>query len=69
MMERRLQYSYVHIDPKTGECVASLTTSYIIDDPEWIQVSWAYPEYVGKYYKNGNWYEDAEFTIPWTPPV
>lgn len=23
-------------------------------------------EYLGKYYHDGSWYEDAEFTIPWT---
>lgn len=66
MSTRRLQYNYAIIDLETGRCRACLTMSYEVDDPAYIVVPRAYDDYVGKYYHDGSWYEDAEFTIPWT---
>lgn len=67
MMERRLQYNYAGIELDTGRCHSCMTTSYEIDDPAWIAVPKYSEQYVGKYYHDGNWYSDAEFTTPWAP--
>ena len=67
MTTRRLQYNYAQIRLETGLCVSCITTSYEINHPEWIAVPTALSAYIGKYYKDGSWYEDAEFTIPWSP--
>lgn len=66
MIEPRLQYNYAGIDLETGRCHSCATFSYEINDPAWIAVPSARDAYVGKYYKDGQWYEDAEFTIPWS---
>lgn len=66
MSERRLQYNYAGIILETGECVSCMTYSYEINDPAFIPVPKAYNDYIGKYYHDGSWYADAEFTIPWT---
>lgn len=66
MSEKRLQYNYATIIVETGRCIACATYSYEIDDPAYIVVPRAYNDYVGKYYHDGAWYEDAEFTIPWS---
>lgn len=66
MTTRRLQYNYAGIDLETGECMSCMTYSYEIDDPAFIPVPKAYSAYIGKYYHDGAWYEDAEFTIPWS---
>ena len=66
MSERRLQYNYAIIDLETGRCRACLTMSYEVDDPAYIVVPYASDEYYNKYYHDGAWYEDAEFTIPWS---
>ena len=67
-MSMNLAYNYVEIDPKTNMCIGFFTTSgEQPDDLENVmQVPVNDPEYIGKYYINGNWYEDAEGTIPWT---
>lgn len=64
MMERRLQYNYAKINLDTGLCTGCATTSYEINNPAFIPVPRYLDEYVGKYYHDGNWYEDAAFTIP-----
>lgn len=66
MSERRLQYNYATIDLDTGECLACATYSYEINHPAYIAIPSAREAYIGKYYHDGNWYEDAEFTIPWS---
>lgn len=66
MSTRRLQYNYATIIIETGRCIACATYSYEIDDPAYIVVPRAYNDYIGKYYHDGSWYEDAEFTIPWS---
>lgn len=65
-------YKFAEIDDATGMCVGVLTTT----DPEtagptglgttYVEIPVYDEEYIMKYYINGNWYEDAEGTIPWT---
>ena len=60
-------YNYAEIDTETGECLGVITCTYeIVDDPRWVEIPVYDEEYCFKYYINGNWYEDAEGTIPWT---
>ena len=66
-MAMNLAYNYVEIDPETNMCIGFFTTSGEQTPAENVfQVPVNDPEYIGKYYINGNWYEDAEGTIPWT---
>jgi len=66
-MAMNLAYNYAEIDPATNMCIGFLTTSHEQSEYEnVVQVPVNDPEYIGKYYINGNWYEDAEGTIPWT---
>lgn len=61
-------YHYANIDPETGLCLGVQTTTQEMDvtgDPEWVEIPVYDEEYCLKYYINGNWYEDAEGTIPW----
>lgn len=66
MSERRLQYNYATINVNTGLCTGCSTYSYEINNPAFVQVPKLSSAYIGKYYHDGNWYEDAEFTIPWS---
>lgn len=66
MSERRLQYNYANIILETGECVGCGTYSYEINSPAFIRIESTSSQYIGKYYHDGAWYEDAEFTIPWS---
>lgn len=65
-------YNYAEIDDATGLCVGFLSSSQEgMEGPTgqgttYIVVPVNDPEYCMKYYLNGNWYEDAEGTIPWT---
>ncbi len=70
-MAINLAYNYVEIDPETKMCIGFTTSSgeWDLSDPAYantIQVPVNDPEYVGKFYIDGNWYEDPEGTIPWT---
>lgn len=56
---------YAEIDTDTGECLGVFSTNVTIDDPHIIEIPVRDDEYVGKYYINGEWYEDVEGTIPW----
>lgn len=61
-------YNFAYIDSATNMCIQVVSTT----DPEqgdiegWVEIPVNDPEYCLKYYINGNWYEDAEGTIPWT---
>lgn len=61
-------YNFAEIDPYTNMCIGVRTTT----DPEegnmptMVEIPVYDEEYCFKYYINGNWYEDAEGTIPWT---
>ena len=58
-------YNYAEIDLETGECTGVRTQTYQIDHPALIQIPTDDDNYIGKYYLNGAWYEDAAGTIPW----
>lgn len=69
-MSMNLAYNYAEIDPATNMCIGFQSTSGEIDltDPAFanlVLVPVNDPEYIFKYYIDGNWYEDAEGTIPW----
>lgn len=59
-------YNYAEIDLETGECNGVFSTTATVDNPAVIPIPVYDEDYVGKYYINGNWYEDAAGTIPWT---
>lgn len=66
-MSMNYAYNYAMIDPTTGMCIEFFSTSHEdTTTPNLVQVPVNDPEYICKYYINGNWYEDAEGTIPWT---
>lgn len=59
-------YNYAEIDPVTNMCIGFYSTT--AEQPErenYVLVPVNDPEYMGKYYINGAWYEDAAATIPW----
>lgn len=66
MSEARLYLFYAYIDVDTGECLGVQRTSMAVNNPAMIPLPVYDPEYSGKFYINGNWYEDAAGTIPWT---
>lgn len=65
-MEPRMYFKYAEIDLETGECLGIRSQSYELNNPALIPIPVNDTNYIGKYYINGNWYEDAEGTIPWT---
>lgn len=69
-MAQNYAYNYATIDPETNMCVDVQTTTYDCSgNPDYgtylIELEVCDPEYLFKYYINGEWYEDAEGTIPW----
>lgn len=60
------QYNYAEIDPSTNMCIGVRSTSYPATNPNFVEIPVYDEEYGFKYYIDGNWYEDAEGTIPWT---
>jgi hypothetical protein len=68
-MATNYAYNYAIIDLDTGMCINVESTSMYIDVnqyPDMVEIPVCDPDYLMKYYINGNWYEDAEGTIPWT---
>lgn len=71
-MSMTYAYNYAEIDNTTNMCVGVVSSS----DPDvagptpldttYVAIPVNDPEYICKYYINGNWYEDAAGTIPWT---
>ena len=59
-------YNYAEIDPITNMCVGVVTMTNTADNPNFVEIPVYDEEYICKYYINGNWYEDAAGTIPWT---
>ena len=66
MIEPRLYNFYAHIDLENGECIGVRRTTETINHPSMISIPVYDEAYSGKFYINGNWYEDAAGTIPWT---
>ena len=69
-MAQNYYYNYAEIDPATNMCVGVYTTTYENSGEDanetWVEIPVYDEEYCLKYYINGEWYEDAEGTIPWT---
>lgn len=65
MIEPRLYNFYAQINVSTGKCIGVRRTTDVIDNPAMVSIPVYDTNYTGKYYLNGNWYEDAEGTIPW----
>lgn len=61
-------YNFAQIDPDTNMCfgVMSTTDGTQGEMPGYVEIPVYDENYVLKYYINGNWYEDAAGTIPWT---
>lgn len=59
------QYNYAQIDLETGMCIGVQTGTVENNSEFLIPIPVYDEEYCFKYYINGNWYEDAEGTIPW----
>lgn len=66
VIQPRLYFKYAEIDLETGECLGVMTSSHAINNPALIVIPVEDDDYIGKYYIDGAWYEDAEGTIPWT---
>lgn len=67
-MSINLQYIYAQINPVDNMCVAVITTTINHDDnSEFVAIDSLNEDYLFKYYINGEWFEDAEGTIPWSP--
>jgi hypothetical protein len=64
-------YAFAEIDNETNMCVGVVDTTnpeydgYQTGVSFYVRIPVYDEEYCFKYYLNGNWYEDAEGTIPW----
>lgn len=71
-MAMQLAYHFAEVDDATGMCVGVIDTSNpnnegpTGDGTTYVAIPVYDEDYIMKYYINGNWYEDAEGTIPWT---
>lgn len=65
-MALNYEHAYAWVDPNTNRCRGVITSDDDSIEPPYVRIPVYDPEYYGKYYLNGNWYEDAEGTIPWT---
>lgn len=70
-MSMNYAYTYAQIDPATNMCIHVQSRSDELSEEimaanNLVLLPVNDPEYCLKYYINGNWYEDAEGTIPWT---
>lgn len=71
-MAELLAYNLAEVQDSDGMCIGVVTTSYpggagpTGAGTTYVEIPVYDEEYIFKYYINGNWYEDAEGTIPWT---
>lgn len=71
-MATNYAYAFAEIDNATNMCVGVVDTTdpsydgYQTIDSFYVRIPVYDEEYCFKYYIDGNWYEDAEGTIPWT---
>ena len=65
-MAQQYYYNYAEIDLETGMCIGVITTTLERNEETLIEIPVYDEEYCLKFYINGNWYEDADGTIPWT---
>lgn len=65
-------YNFAEVDDTTHMCVGVMTTTDASEEgptslgTTYVAIPVYDEEYCFKYYINGNWYEDAAGTIPWT---
>ena len=61
-----LEYNYAQIELDTGRCHSVFTSSYLIPESftDCILIPVYDIVYRNKYYHEGHWFEDADFTIP-----
>lgn len=65
-------YNFAEIDDATNMCVGVVSTTDpstegpTLSGTTYVTIPVYDEEYCFKYYIDGNWYEDAEGTIPWT---
>lgn len=69
-MSMNYAYNFAEIDPTLGNMCIGVSSSTDPEEgnfPNMIPIPVNDPEYICKYYntENGQWYEDAAFTIPW----
>lgn len=62
----RITFYYAEIDWETNMCIGVSAQSYTTSRPDYVEIPVYDEEYIFKFYINGNWYEDAEGTIPWS---
>lgn len=71
-MSMTYAYNYAEVQDSDGWCIGVLSSSASdLAGPTgygttYVPIAANDDEYIFKYYINGNWYEDAEGTIPWT---
>lgn len=69
-MSQTLEYFYAKIKISTRECLDVYTSSEEDTNDifyEYVRLDEFNLDYKHKYYINGEWYEDANGTIPWSP--
>lgn len=67
-MATNFAYNFAEIDPDTNMCIGVVSGTNPDQGtlPNFVEIPVYDEEYVFKYYIDGEWYEDAEGTIPWT---
>lgn len=65
-MSLNYAYNYAEIDPDTHMCMGVVSSDSDSIGGNYVRIPVYDEEYIFKYYIDGNWYEDAEGTIPWT---
>ena len=70
-MSMNYAYNFAEVDDATGMCIGFVSSSGAdYEGPTGLGTTYVAvpvndPEYIGKYYLNGSWWEDAAGTIPW----
>lgn len=69
-MSAKLKYFYAKVNITSRECTGVFTSSEKHNSDifyEYVPLDSYISDYIGKYYINDQWYEDADGTIPWSP--
>lgn len=69
-MSQTLEFKYAKIKKTTRECLDVFTSSYEVTSDifyDYVELDKLNTNYKHKYYINGEWYEDAEGIMPWSP--
>lgn len=71
-MSMNFAYNYAEVQNSDGWCIGVMSSTNpnqagpTSEGTTYVSIPVNDPEYMFKYYINGNWYEDAAGTIPWT---